>query len=492
MHYKEGKNRNELLMFPQMDFWVSKDNIVRLIDLVVDKVVMSNPDKFKWKGKEQIGRKSYSPNTMLKLLLYSYLNSLSGSRKIEGETYRNIELMWLIQDLHPDHWTICEYRRDNSEQIKYITIEFRKFLKSENYIDGKVQATDGSKFKAYASRDMLTVKKIEKRLENIDKKLEEYLEEFKRVDTLEDLKEEIKEGFTDRNGPDINMVLIDKIADLQAQIEKLKKQKEQIENSSKKYLAPNDPDANMMKSRDGYIAGYNGQIIVDNKNKLITLSEITTHANDKKELKNNVETQKEQIDLEPEILEADTGYDNLKQIQEIEKNTKTECFIPIGQSKTAKKDKKNEIEFTYNKERNEYTCTQGKTLKLHTRNKKYGDNKYDIYKCRECQGCPIRTKCTTSKTGRMIRRSKNQEWIDDYKAKMKLNGSKEKIKERKTIVEHPFGTIKRWMGKFNFLLTGKHKVQIEFNLYALVYNIKRMEKIENMAVLLQKVENYSW
>ena len=191
MHYKEPRNKNEILLFSHVDNWVGKDNPVRLIDLIVDKVVLSNPDKFLWKGQIKVGCKSYAPATMLKLLLYGYLNNLPGSRRLEKETYRNIELMWLLGELHPDHWTICKYRRDNKEQIRFVTIEFRNFLKSENYIGCKRVAFDGSKFKAYASRELLSMKNIEKRLNDLDKRLEEYLDEFQKTDTLEELRNEI-------------------------------------------------------------------------------------------------------------------------------------------------------------------------------------------------------------------------------------------------------------------------------------------------------------
>ena len=152
MHYKTPRSRDEILLHAHIDNWVGKDNPVRLIDLIVEKLVKSNPDTFQWKGQRNVGCKSYSPSTMLKLFLYGYLNKLPGSRCLEKETYRNIEMMWLLGDLHPDHWTICEYRRKNEEQIRFLTIEFRKFLKSENYIEGKSVAFDGSKFRQKSGR----------------------------------------------------------------------------------------------------------------------------------------------------------------------------------------------------------------------------------------------------------------------------------------------------------------------------------------------------
>ena len=489
MHYKNPKNRNEILLHPHVDNWVGKDNPIRLVDLIVDKVVLSNPDKFLWKGQTKVGCKSYAPATMLKLLLYGYLNKLPGSRCLERETYRNIELMWLLGELHPDHWTICEYRRENKEQIRFVTIEFRNFLKSENYIGCKRVAFDGSKFKAYAAREILSIKNIEKRLDDLDKTLDEYFDEFQKNDAIEELKDEIESLDSKK---EINTALINKIVDLQKEIETLKLQKIQLEKTGKNYLAPNDSDANLMKSRDGKIPAYNGQIGVDAKNKMIVLGEISTSPTDIHLLKENTDNLKEQLDIEPDEIDADKGYGNLADIQNIEESSNTKCFIPLQENKSKKKDKENKIEFKYDPENDQYVCPEGKSLKLKQKNLKHRQQTCNVYHCKDCLGCPIREKCTESKKGRFIKRNINQQWVDKYKERMLKPKSKEKIKERKELVEHPFGSIKWMMGKLCFLLTSKEKVQIEFDLYTTVYNFKRLINIDNMELLLQKAENYAW
>jgi transposase len=489
MRYIQATSRSEIKLFPEVENWVSQHNPIRLIDLIVEKTVYSNPDNFIWKGEANTGRKSYSPATMLKLLLYGYLNKIASSRRMEAETYRNVELMWLLGELHPDHWTICEYRRNNEKHIRFVTIEFRKFLKAEGYIDGKEVATDGSKFKAYASKDMLSLKNIEKRLDKVNEKLNEYLEEVKKADTIEELTEEFAENF---EGIDINKELINKIADLQEQVSKLESQKQQLESSGKNYLAPNDPDANLMRSRDGKIPAYNVQTVVDKKHRMIATSEVTCEPNDIGELKNNLDALAQQLDIIPETAEADTGYANTNQIKEIEENTETECFIPLPKNHSREEDKKAEIEFTYDEQNDEYHCSQGKTLKLKQKNKKQTNQIYKVYQCTDCNDCPLREKCTKSKTGRIYKRNVNQDWLDSYKKRMQEDKSKEKILERKTVVEHPFGTIKWMMGKFHFLLTRKKKVQIEIDLYATAYNFKRLLNIDTMDLLMQKAENYPW
>jgi transposase len=176
MHYKIPKNRNDIMLFPQVDLWIDQNNSVRLIDLIIDNLINENPDKFVWKGKVKKGCTSYSPSTMSKLLLYCYFNWIPGSRRVEKETYRNLELLWLLGDLHPDHWTICQFRRENPKLIKMIAVEFRDFLKASDYIGGKTVALDGSKMKAYASPDMLSEQKIKNRMENIENLIDKFID----------------------------------------------------------------------------------------------------------------------------------------------------------------------------------------------------------------------------------------------------------------------------------------------------------------------------
>lgn len=495
MHYIQGDDRSQML-FTSLDSMISPNNPVRLIDLLVDKIVLNDPENFLWKGKKNKGRRAFSPATMLKLFLYGYLNKIQSSRRLEQETYRNIELKWLICNLHPDFWTINEYRKNNEKQIRLVTIEFRKFLISENYIKAKEVAVDGTKLKAYASRDMLTIADINKRLKSVNEKLSQYLEQLKIEDAIEEVKGELKEELKEENDQNINKKIIARNVYLEAQVAKLEEEKRKLEEKGKNYLAPNDPDANLVKSRQGKIAGYNAQFAVDAENKMIALSEITDSENDIYELKPDLEKLKEQVQIEPDKVYADKGYVNHKDIKEIEEQTKTECYVPVLNNN--KKDKKSGLKFTYDKENNEYICPQGKKLKLRQRNKKRRRKRasysyrVNVYQCTDCKNCPIKQKCTSSKKGRIINRHIDQEWIDNYQKRMLKPESKENMKKRKAIVEHPFGVIKWMMGLHHFLLRGKEKVQIELDLYATVYNIKRLINIEKMEILLKKIENYSW
>jgi transposase len=483
MHYKNPKDRNELLLYPNIELWVEQNSPVRLIDLVVEKFITENEGSCSWGGHSDQGCTSYSPSTMLKLLIYCYFNWIPGSRRMENETYRNIEVIWLLGDLKPDHWTICKFRRDNEGLIRSVAIEFRKFLKTSGYIEGKTLVFDGSKMKAYAGRDVYSEKQLKSRIENIEQTLKKYLDNMEEIDELEDRLEQESNDKDD---------LKKKIEKLEDEKNKLEASKKQLKESGEKYISPTDPDANLMKCRDGKMACYNVQTGVDTKHHMIALAEVTTDGCDINLLKPDLDNLTEQLGFTPDEIEADKGYGNATQIREIQETSGITCYIPMPEPPTKKQDRENGIEFIYNTDNDSFTCPNNKILQIHSRDYKQNDQTYNVYKCQDCNGCSIKDKCTKSKTGRAIKVNVNHRWIDKYREWIGEIENTEKVRHRKTVVEHPFGTIKIMMGKFCFLLRKKHKVQIEIDLYTTVYNLKRLINIENMENLLQKVGKYNW
>jgi len=480
MHIKTGENRQELMML-SYDMMVSPESPVRLIDLMCKKFISDNPWREEWKGNNSKGCKSYPPGSLLSLLVYGYFNRINSSRDLEKETQRNIEVMWLMEGLQPDHWTICAFRRENKGLVKELLKSFRAFLLDQKYASAKSLVFDGSKLKAYANRNMLTKEGIDKKLKNLDKSIAEYLSQLENNDThaneLEAAREEIEE-------------LKEKIRKLEKQKSKIEAVGRLLETSGKKQISPNDKDAVLVKGRDGKFAGYNGQAGVETKGHFMMHNEVQTDPNDLLQLENCVDKVEEEMGEEIKEAVADKGYGNITQILKIEQKG-TQCFVPLPETKreTAKK---SGIIFKYDDQNDFYTCPQGRKLTLYAKNVKHSGEIYNTYKCHECQGCPIKEKCTKSKTGRTLKRNINQKQIDHYKEKLTSEYAKENILERKEVVEHPFGTIKWMMGKFNFLLTGKEKVQIEFDIYATAYNIKRLLNCAEMAVLKKQMMKFDW
>ena len=481
MHYKVKISREQFMVL-SYDTMIAPDNAVRLIDLMCKKFFKEQRADIERKGSKKEGCKSYPPSSMLALLVYGYFNGIASSRKLERETYRNIEVLWLMEGFQPDHWTICEFRRNSETMMKEFLKSFRRFLIEGTYANAEKIVFDGTKVKAYARREMLTVESIKEKLSDIDKSISDYLSKIERSDNHDNEMDFAKA----------------EIAKLKAKIQKLENAKSKlviiekaIEESGEKYYAPNDSDARLVKGRDGKFAGFNVQVGVDTKGHYIMADRVTNDSNDMQQLRECVKSVEEQTGIKPKEVSADKGYSNTTQILEIEKDGQTQCYVPLIGTKREELEKGG-ISFNYDKETDTYICSQGKQLKLFTKNAKDREAYYDIYKCFDCEKCSIRNQCSTSKTGRIVKRNTNQDKIEQYKEKIMGEYAKKKINERKCVVEHTFGTIKYLMGKFNFLLKGKNKAQIEFDYYTTAYNLKRLINSSPITNLTIKMNNFNW
>lgn len=480
MHYKDHQDRHQLMML-SYDSMISQDNPVRLLDVMCRNFIEFNPDLFSKKGKKEKGRKAYPPVSLLSLLVYGYFNGISTSRKLEKESHRNIEVIWLMEGLQPDHWTISDFRKENGEGIKSFLKTFRRFLKDRSYVSGERIVFDGSKVKAYASKEMLTKSGILKKVENIEKTLSEYLKTMGQMDALEDKDEKLNK----------------EIEELRLNIDRKEAEKkrligigEKLDQEGLKRIAANDPEAVLLKGRNGKFAGYNFQIGVEAQNHFIMTDYLTTEVNDRKQLGECVKETVFQTGIKPKEAVADRGYGNFRDILFLQ-DQGVECFVPIQKTENDRKEEEGLI-FTYDESADRYTCPQGKFLTLMARNINAKGSVYNKYRCRDCEGCPIRSQCTTSKYGRAIKRNIEQKKIDVYKEKLKMERAVEAMKERKNTVEHPFGTIKALMGKFELVLCGKDKAIIELDLYTLAYNLKRLGNIQAPKVLINEARKYNW
>jgi len=315
MHYLSGCPRNQLQLFTSLEDSISDDNPVRLIDALVDLFYSHDPLRFSYKGECSKGRKAYSPSVFLKLYLYGYLNRINSSRRLETETYRNIEVKWLLCDLHPDFKTIADYRKDNKDAIRYVTISFRRFLKEEGFISGNKITYDGTKVKACNSKEkVITNKQIFSRLSKLEAQLEDYLCQLDSNDHNEDTEQEADHFGV---GADINKDLLEEVCKLRGEIEELRNKQESIRAGGYNSYCSTDPDAHLMKSRDGFIPGHNVQIGTDSKHKMIVMAEVIPEINDVQALEANIENTREQLDIVPDIVLADKGYSNIAQIESI-------------------------------------------------------------------------------------------------------------------------------------------------------------------------------
>ena len=486
MSHIQPNSRVQLMMPSVIDDYVSFDNPVRLIDAFVDKIVQIQTELLTDKGNAEVGRSAYQFTTLLKLYIYGFLNSISSSRKLERETYRNMEVIWLLGNLQPDHKTISDFRKDNKESIRKVTISFRKFLVSEGYLSGKQVVTDGTKVKAYASKNTISLKGIARRMEQLETQLDKYLSQLNDNDTVESLENQLSEL---SNEFGVEPALLEKIAALQEQVQTLEQQKQLLEKLGRDSIAPADPHAKIMKSKEGFYPAYNVQSTVDSKNHMIAQMDVTDEPNDYHSLESNINALKEQLDINPKTVLADKGYSNEDQIQSLEENG-IKCIVPFPEQAPDQKQIDAGITFEYDKKKDCYQCSQGQTLKLAAKLVIKKKKPYSKYQGNNCNDCPLKSACTKSKVGRIIYRRLQNDWLLKYKEKLKTKESKELIKLRKNYVEHPFGTIKYWMGQIPLLLRGKEKVQVEIDLYSTCYNLKRLMNLEPMDLLLLKIQNW--
>lgn len=471
MSYIFGEDRTQSTI-SSLDEQISGDNPARLIDLLVNMLYTEDIVQAMGKGTNSTGRPAYHPRHMIKLYVYGYMNKVPSSRKLEIEAKRNIELKWLINNICPDFKTISDFRRDNQDAITNMTHRFNQMLKDKGLIAGELMALDGTKLKANAGAKELSCEQLSSSLHAIETDIQRYFSLLQSNDLNDELTE------LDVSALDNVDKISAKIAELQAKQAQLQELQRQAFEIKRGKVNPTDPESRMMKGRKESFSGYNLQIIVDSLYKLIASSQVTQSLNDRNEMVPALQNLKETMDIEPTVLLADNGYDNVASLQAIEADGKTEALVVIGDEATLE-DSYSKWSFTYNEEKDCYYCPMGNMLKRRGGIQKRRDRWAVIYQCRKktCDKCPNRANCHNSKEGRTITRYTDEKWVQAYRKKVQSPVNKALLRRRKAIVEHVFGVLKCWMGKIPLLLRGRKKVQTEINLYTTAYNMKRLIKI---------------
>lgn len=474
MDYIEGSNRDQLLLFPQsLDEYVSNDNPVRFIDAFVESLDLETLG-FRHAVLQETGRPPYHPSVLLKLYVYGYLNRIRSSRRLERESHRNVEVIWLTGKLMPDHKTIANFRRDNREAIREVCRAFTRFCRELDLFDGELVAIDGSKFKAVNNKGRnFTDRRLKRALRDIDKKIDAYLQELDENDaqepeerklTAEELKEKIKA--------------------LRERMKKYKGFKKQMEDSGESQISLTDPDSRSMPLAGGprTQVGYNVQVAVDEKHKLIVDHEVTNDVNDLGLLSRMAKQAKETLGVEELEVLADMGYYDGRQVKDCIEEGITP-YIPKPDTSANKRlglfTKK---DFRYDHELDCYWCPAEQKLTFRFKRKEKGRIRR-YYATSACSECPLRVKCTRSKSGRRISRWDYEEVMEEMEQRVRL--SPEKVKLRKQLAEHPFGTIKHHMNQGHFLMKGFPNVGAEMSLSVLAYNINRVVKILGVQTMVQ-------
>lgn len=470
-----GDDRSQSTLFPErLDDYLGDDNPVRAIDVFVDELDLAKLG-FGGVEPEATGRPAYHPATLLKIYVYGYLNRVQSSRRLERECQRNIELVWLTGRLMPDFKTIADFRKDNGEAIRKVCREFVVLCRRlELFSEGSV-AIDGSKFKAVNARDRnFTQAKMQRRLEQIDESIARYLSQL---------------DSADRQGPTVPEAKItrlnEKIATLRQEIQRLNALNAQMMQTEDKQISLTDPDARSMATsgRGSGIVGYNVQVAVDTKHHLIVTHEVTNVGTDRSQLAHVAKETKVMLELENLDVVADRGYFNSEEILACEKAGITVTLPKPMTSNSKAEGRFGKQDFRYVAEEDIYICPAGERLAYHYTTEENG-LVLRRYWTNACQSCAIKHTCTTAKERRITR------WEHEHileAVQRRLDEHPEKMRQRRQTVEHPFGTIKSWMGSTHFQMKTLKHVGTEMALHVLAYNMKRVMKILGVGGLMEAI-----
>lgn len=474
MKFIEGNDRTQTHLFPvSLDQAIDPDNEVRLIDLFVDSLHLADFG-FKMQFVEN-GRPAYHPGDLLKLFIYGYMNKIRTTRDLEKECKRNIEVIWLMKCLQPDHNTIANFRRDNPKAIKQVfraTVQIARHFK---LIGGRLVAGDSTKLQAQNSRkNNFNARKIERHIAYIDQKLEEYSKALAQADgdEQEAIRREVSKQ-TERK-------------------DQYKQIQDQLKTSGETQVSTSDPESRLMVTGNkGPEVAYNIQVTTDAQH-CLPIDYKVTNRNDNRAMGNMLRRAKSILGTNEFTALYDKGYHTGSELEIGQKlGIETLVAIPDAPGNNHAPELQYDVEqFIYNEEKDAYICPEGAELKTNGSWYEKKGLRFKQYKTRACRNCPVKAQCTTAKErGRMIQRSEYAAYIEQNK--INITGKQHLYKNRKAIVEHPFGTIKRQWG-FDYVLTkkGMERAGADVGLMFTAYNLRRLINIigmKNFKEYLKKV-----
>jgi transposase len=465
MKFIQGQSRDQINLFPvSLDKSIDPNNEVRIIDLFVESLSIKDYG-FRTDFTEN-GRPAYHPTDLLKLFIYGYLNKVRSSRDLEKECKRNIEVMWLLKCLKPDHNTISNFRRDNPKAIKKVFRTTVQIARHFDLIGGKLIAGDSTKLRAQNSKkNNFNKAKIDRHIAYIENKLEEYTRALA------------------ENDGDNRQQIEDEINKQQKRKDNYQNLEKQLKESGEPQISISDPESRQIMLRNNITeVAYNVQTTVDSKNN-IPIDYKVTNQNDSKAMGNMIQRAKSILGTNEFTALYDKGFhtgSELKTAQNL--GIETIVAIPgVPSTSQAPNHDYNYEHFSYDKEADTYTCPQGVILRTNGKWYKEFTSSGNVilfkqYKTKACKLCQERTQCTRSKTARLIHRS---EFADYYETNRRNTLEKEHLyKRRQAIVEHPFGTMKRQWG-FSYILTkeGIDRASGDVGFMFIAYNLRRIMNI---------------
>lgn len=466
--YKQGVDRGQGDVFPpRLEDYISENNPVRAIDTYVESLDLGKLGfKHRAPGVNQAGQSAYAPQALLKLYLYGYLNRVRSSRMLEREGQRNVEVMWLLEQLRPGYKTIADFRKDNAQALRKTHAQFIVLCRALGLFGGKLIAVDGSFFKGNVSKKSFrTQKKLASQIARLEQELAQWhqaLDAADREETGEPAQQEDAE-------------LAGKLQSLREALKEKTLEREQLETLGRTQYSPVDEDARLLSKRGQKVAGYNVQIATDAEHKLIVADEVTDEPNDLHQLHPMSARAKAMLGAEEVDVVADAGYFSSVQLHQCHE-AQIHPYLPEpSRGDTTCNGRLAREAFVYEPEHNRYRCPEGRYLTAIGKPKEQAGHWIQCYRSRrsECRDCARRTECLSDKG------QSREIWRDQYEAdiqavRQRTEAHPEQLARRCALVEHPFGTLKRRAGWDHFLVRGLEKVRGEWSLMALAYNFTRV------------------
>jgi transposase len=472
-----GEDRRQGVLLPEfLDDWVSEENPVRVIDAFVDALDLGALG-FEGVVPEATGRPAYHPALLLKIFIYGYINQVASSRRLEREAQRNVEMMWLTGRLAPDFKTIADFRRDNGAAIRATCRRFVDLCRRLEVFTLAIAAIDGSKFKAVNTSDKnFTKAKLARRIDQVGASIDRYMAALETADRQDGELTEAK-----------SVRLREKIAQLRQQMAGLEALKPVLEATPDQQLSLTDPDARAMATsrRGSGVVGYNVQFAVDAEHHLIVAHEVTNVGSDRGQLSAMAGQAKAAMGAEALDVVADRGYFDGDEIVACEAIGATP-YVPKPLTSNAKSEGRfGKQDFVYLPDRDLYRCPAGELLSRRFATVEEGKTMH-VYWTNRCAGCALKAQCTTGKE-RRVKRWEHEASIDAMQAR--LDRKPEAMRLRRAVVEHPFGTLKAWMGATHFRMKTFERVSTEMSLHVLAYNLKRMLQLFGARPLIAAIAN---
>jgi transposase len=460
-------------LFPEcLEDWITEDNSVRVIDVFVDELDLAELG-FDGVAPEVTGRPSYHPSVLLKLYIYGYLNRVQSSRRLEREALRNVEMMWLLGRLTPDHKTIADFRKDNGRAIKKVCARFVDLCRQMGLLTKASVAIDGSKFKAVNTRDKnFTKGKVERRRQQLEDSVARYLAQLDSAD-LQDPSEALAAKTAH---------LKDKLAKLASEMQKLEAYEKAMLASPDQQISLTDPDCRSMATsgRGSGVVGYNVQVAVDTEHHLIIAHEVTNSGSDRAQLANMAMQAKAVLGVDKLEAVADRGYYSGEELKACEDAAIAVTLPKPATSGMEAKGQFGKHDFVYLADDDAYRCPAGEVLGY--RSATIDDGRaIRRYWTHACVTCPLKARCTKAKY-RVISRWEHEHVMEA--AQKRLDENPQAMRQRRETVEHPFGTLKMRMGATHFLMKRLPKVSSEMALHVLAYNMTRVISIMGVRPLM--------